>query len=458
MGQFYSEIYLAKDAGKHVGLLVVAFLCVIVVGYFLFRITTTNKKLNWTILGLMLIIFAVVAITWIRLVPNEQISDFGNFWLSAPGVLKGEKLFQSDNDYFAKYAYQSGFMVYILAIIKIFGYKVAAMQGMNVVFQVLILLVTYLLVVQIFDNIKMARLAVFLLMIDLDWFALNSQADNQYLGTLFYLLTFYLITKDKLWAYILAGITLTIGCLVRPIGPVIILGIAVFAIIYLMFDKNKFDYKRFSKIVLTLVIYFVLFALAGWGIKASGLNEYGLSNRDTEWKFVTGLNYASDGTYTPDMDKYLEPDKPRAEVRKNEKVIVKKQINYLNENNKWLDLFVTKLKGLWSQRTMATDAAGFSDHHSDRASELVNYLAYIGSIILIVFSWIGSIGLFKTNFTKYLYVLLLPMMAFAAAQLLIEVQGRYRIEFLPILAILASVGLFKVCEWLKQLFDKRIGA
>ena len=158
----------------------------------------------------------IVATTWILMVPKTQVSDFGNFWSRVPGVFNGDKLYQTDNDYFSRFAYQSGYMVYVLAVVKIFGYHIFAIQFLNVVYQALILLVTYLLAMKIFRNIKIARLSVLVLMIDLDWFALNSQSSNQYLGSLFYLLTFYLLMQNKLWTDLLSGVALTIGCLIRP--------------------------------------------------------------------------------------------------------------------------------------------------------------------------------------------------------------------------------------------------
>lgn len=291
MSTFYYENYATVNRAFNWGSLLLALLFVGVAGYFLVKISDRNKKLNWALLLVMLGIFMIVATSWILVVPKTQLSDFGNFWTRVPGLQHGAKLYRTDNDYFSRFAYQSGYMVYVLGVVKIFGYHIFAIQFLNVIYQALILLFTYLLVVKIFENIKVARLAVLLLMIDLDWFALNSQASNQYLGSLCYLLTFYLIMQDKLWAYILSGVTLTIGCLIRPIGPVIVAGIVVFAILYTMFEKNKFNYRKPLKILLSLLIYLALFSLAGWGIKASGLNAYGLSNYDPEWKFVTGLNY-----------------------------------------------------------------------------------------------------------------------------------------------------------------------
>lgn len=433
--------------------LIIAFVLVIAVGYGLVKIDDSSKKVNWSILFGMLLIFIIAATAWVLVVPKTQISDFGNFWTRVPGFFNGDKLYQTDNDYFSRFAYQSGYMVYVLAVVKIFGYHIFAIQFLNVIYQALILLFTYLLVVKIFNNIKIARLAVLLLMIDLDWFALNSQASNQYLGSLFYLITFYLIMQDKLWSYILSGITLTVGCLIRPIGPVIIAGIVAFTIVYLVFKLGGggVHYQKPLRILLALAIYLVLFSLAGWGIKAS-VNSYGLSNYDPEWKFVTGLDKQSNGTYSPDLDRLIDASKPRKVMAKKEYAALHQEINYLDKNKKWISLFINKIQVLWSSRTMATNFTGYSQNHSPKTVQRVDYLAYLGSIILIVFSWIGSIDLFKMKFNNNLYLLLLPLLAFVSAQLLIEVQGRYRIEFLPIIAILAAVGLYRVVT--KKIYKK----
>ncbi|WP_246005698.1 glycosyltransferase family 39 protein [Companilactobacillus insicii] len=447
---YYHQNFLNQGAAKNV-LIFLFFLAIITLfGYILIRIRTDNKKTNNIILISLLTIFGVTALIWALSVPNAQWSDFGNFWSRAPGYFQGDKLYQTDNDYFSKYAYQSGFMAYILGVIKIFGYNIIAVQLLNVIYQVLILLVTYSLAYKIFNNIKIARLSVLLLMIDLDWFALNSQADNQYLGSLLYLVTFWLLFQDKNWSYILAGVSLAAGCLIRPIGPVIIAGIIVYALIYILM-KHK-NYKSGFKILLTLAIYFILFTLAGVGIKASGINEYGLSNHDPEWKFLTGLNYQSGGTYSNELNKFIDPSKSRAEMSKVEKKQLKKEIKYLNDNNAWIKLFINKTQTLWSSRTLATDFTNYSQNHSQKTVEIINYLAYLGSIILIIFSWIGSLAMFKNKFDDRFYLLLLPLMAFAVANLIIEVQGRYRIEFLPIIAIMAGLGIYKLISTISGYF------
>ena len=452
-GQFYTLNYLKVEPV----LAVLVFLCAIIfvggVGFVLYRIRDDDKNLNRLILISLLLVFAVVALLWLKMVPQTQVSDFKAFWKTAPKALNGEAIFSYDNDYFAKWAYQTGFLVYVMTVVKIFGHHVIAIQLLNVLYQVLILLMVYLLAVEITKKVKIARLAVFVLMIDLDWFALNSQAVNQYLGMLLFLVTFYLILKDRYWAYILAGVTLGLASIIRPIGPVIIAGIVVYALVYLLIDKDKFNWSKIIKIVITLLIYQVIFSGASLAIKSSGLNSYGLTNRDSEWKFVVGLDANSDGAYDQQMVNRFDLKASRDEMSAKEHKVIRENISNLNATHGWFKLFWNKNAKLWAQRAITIDFTGVETNHSVKTSNFIKLLGYLGSAVLIILSWFGSIKLLKgTN--KEIFLLLLPLMAYAVVQLLIEVQGRYRLEFLPVIAILGGIGLYYICDWFKSKWGK----
>jgi hypothetical protein len=88
------------------------------------------------------------------MVPQTQQSDFGAFWTTSPKALAGQPIFSYDNDYFAKWAYQTGFLVYVMTVVKIFGHHVIAIQLLNVVYQVLILYMVYLLSMQILRKLS----------------------------------------------------------------------------------------------------------------------------------------------------------------------------------------------------------------------------------------------------------------------------------------------------------------
>lgn len=454
MGHFFTINYLQVEPV----LAVLVFLCAIIFvgagGYCLYRIRDNDANLNRLILISLLLIFAVVALVWLKLVPQTQVSDFKAFWRMAPKALDGKAIYQYDNDYFAKWAYQTGFLVYVMTVVKIFGHNIIAIQLLNVLYQVLILLMSYILAMQLFNKVKIARLSVFILMIDLDWFALNSQADNQYLGMLLFLVTFYLIMKDKYWTYSLAGVTLALGSIIRPIGPVVIAGIVVYALLYMAIQNNQFHWKNLGKILVTLIIYQVLFSATGMAIKSSGLNSYGLTNRDSEWKFVVGLDANSNGSYDQGMVNRFNLKDSRAKMSHQEHQIIRENIQNLNANHGWLKLLWNKNETLWAGRAITIDFTGFETRHSLRVSNFVKLLGYLGTVVLIILSWIGSLRLFKNNPNVKTFLLVLPLMAYAVVQLLIEVQGRYRLEFLPIIAIIGGLGLFTICEWIRSKWGK----
>jgi len=449
MGHFLTINYLKVEPV----LTVLVFLCAIIfvggVGFFLYRIRDDDPNLNRLILISLLLIFAIVAIIWLKLVPQTQVSDFKAFWRTAPKALEGKAIYKYDNDYFAKWAYQTGYLVYVMTVVKVFGHKVIAIQLLNVLYQVLILLMSYILAMQLFKNVGVARLTVFILMIDLDWFALNSQADNQYLGMLLFLVTFYLIMKDQYWAYALAGITLGVGSIIRPIGPVVIAGIVVYALLYLFIQNNQFNWSGLGKILITLVIYQVIFSAASMAIKSSGLNEYGLTNRDSEWKFVVGLDANSNGSYDQGMVNRFNLKDSRAKMSAQEHQVIRENISNLNSTHGWLKLFWNKNETLWASRSTTIDFTGFEPQHSLKVSNMAKLLGYMGTVMLIIFSWIGSLKLWH-NKNQKTFLLVLPLMAYAVVQLLIEVQGRYRLEFLPVIAILGGLGLFTICEWMRS--------
>jgi hypothetical protein len=448
--EFIAHQYFIQSGEYEIPIILIFLALVIIYSFLLFQIPDTNRKVNLTVMVAMIALFVIFATAWIKFVPTQQFSDFGNFWSRATATLHGAKLYQTDNDYFVKFAFQTGFMVYIAGMVKIFGYHIIAIQIANIVYQVGTIILTYLIAIKLFNNVKVARLASFFLVIDLDWMALNSQADNQYLGGFLYLLTFYLILRKTFPSFFLAGITLGLGCIVRPIGPVIIMGIVVYAIFFILFEKGKFNFKGLVKTVMLLLTYALIFYSAVFAIKSTGLNQYGLSNQDPQWKLVTGLNYKGNGVYTSDLDTKFALNGTRKQMNKQETAFVHEQVKLLNEHHGWLNLFINKLAILWSRRSMAADYTNFGLIHSPRVVSVVDLVAYMGSFVITMFAWFGSARLKWNQTNGNLFLLILPLFAFAAAELIIEVQGRYRIEFVPVLSIFAGYGACQLFSLVKS--------
>lgn len=405
---------------------------------------------------IIVLFFIGMSMLWLKLVPQNQISDFGYFWSKAPSALAGKPLFTDSNEYFAKYAYQSGFMLYIMALVKIFGQNILVMQLGNILVQSLILIVTYFLSMKIFQNVKIARVTAILLSLDLDWFALNSQADNQYLGSLLFLITIYLVLINRFWSIGLSGLTLALGWIIRPIGPVIFIAVILYVLIFAS------DPKKSLKMAKTLMLSLICFAtLSGTGflVKSSGLNPYGLKNTDTEWKLIAGLNVESNGSYSAKLDKYLNQSSSRSINKQHEKEVLKDEIRRLNETHGWLKLMLVKLSTLWARGTDLMSFTQFNVVHSARSTMLVSYEGFLIGYLITFFSWIGSIHLFKNVKNRKVQLLILPIIGFTVIELLIEVQGRYRIELLPLLAIVSGWGaLFLLQQLEKNRYLNSIGA
>lgn len=406
--------------------------------YLVWFIPTHSRLLNNIFISGIVAIFIIITLKWLYIVPTEQISDFWIFWDKAPSALAGQPLMETPHDYFAKFAYQTGFLVYIMTIVKLFGSNILAMQLLNVLYQIIILLLTYSLSNKLFANVRISRIAVILLAINIDWFALNSQADNQYLASMLYLLTFYLISNNKLWSFGLAGLTLAIGWIIRPIGPVILIAIICYSLWFILKESPK---KIIGKNILLVTICFSTIFAAGFLVRASGLNPYGLANNDTEWKLISGLNYESNGTYSEELNKSLNGSESREINKATEKRVLAEQIHHLNEVNGWGRLFIHKLAILWARNAESIPFTGFGEGHSPKAYWTAALLGYLGSFLIVVFSWVGSFSLLKSKNDPMILLLVLTILGFTLAELIIEVQGRYRIELIPILSIIAGMGV-----------------
>src|SRR5699024_4851904 len=120
MALYYYQEFLFKNTLRNIIVLFIALIIVAVAGFSLMKIRTDDKNINRIVLFSMIIFFMVIALIWISLVPKTQVSDYGNFWLRLYHYDIGDPLYQTDNDYFSKYAYQTGFMYYAYLVSKIF--------------------------------------------------------------------------------------------------------------------------------------------------------------------------------------------------------------------------------------------------------------------------------------------------------------------------------------------------
>ena len=87
MGQFFAVNYLKPEPVLAILVFLCAIIFVLLAGWLLVKIRDDDKNLNRLILISLLAIFMIVALIWLKVVPQTQISDFGEFWNVAPRAL-----------------------------------------------------------------------------------------------------------------------------------------------------------------------------------------------------------------------------------------------------------------------------------------------------------------------------------------------------------------------------------
>ncbi|UQS83170.1 hypothetical protein [Bombilactobacillus thymidiniphilus] len=422
------------------GWLLIAIL-VLVASFILVKIPD-QRSTNYYVIGSVLGLFAIVYLVWIKQTPVQQSSDYHTFWHTADAALKGVPIYHSDNGYFAKWAYQTGFLAYVILVVKLFGHQIQVVQYLNVIQQMLILLLTYRLAVKVTGKTTIGRLSLLLVGINIEWFALNNRVTNQYLATIFFLIAIILVLSPRRFNWLWAAFSLAIANILRPLGIVFLAGIIVFVVIYQLSKVKRTQLKAaISKLVGLIIIYFVTLLSASFAVKATNFNSYGLSNQDNPWKFVLGLNYESNGTYSTAIKNQINPHADRKACLVQENRLVRQNIIFLQQRHLWCRLFIHKFFILWAQPSNTLDFSLFANNHSWVHTQQLKLIAYGISVLEMLGVFLGALVLWRKSVGDDLYLLLLTLFAYASAQLLIEVQGRYRLEFVPFLAIIAAIGL-----------------
>lgn len=426
--------------------LAIAFAC------YILAIIPESERNNIIVLSILLIVFVLISCLWIYKTPMQQTSDYETFWQTTLKALKGKAIYQTDNNYFAKWAYQTGFLTYLMLVVKFLGTHIRILQLLNIFYQVIILILLYCITKRLWQKIIFCRWCVFLMAINMEWFCLNNRLSNQYIAMMFFLASLYLIMCNySIKTWLLAGIFLAIGNFLRPIGVIYLAGIIVFEVIYSIIGDLKNGKQNFLRLLTFILTYFLLLTGFGLAVKATGLNEYGLSNRDSLWKLVTGLNYQSAGTYRKFIDEKFNLTESRVEMAQREEEVTKENVQYLNHNHLWLKLFIRKFNCLWSYPSNSLNYALSRKNCGYLTYYLLLILAYSINAVEMIFMLIGAFSLVTKKLPDKAYLLILILFAYVAAQLIIEVQGRYRIEFTPILIIYSLFGIQTVL----QKFEKK---
>jgi hypothetical protein len=172
------------------------------------------------------------------------------------------------------------------------------------------------------------------------------------------------------------------------------------------------------------------------------------------YNLLVGLNVESKGGWNEEDSKFLYANLDSTGSPIQAQIACRNQaIIRLNSNSKAIfDLFINKYELLWGnddygatwnlaflkeQNNLTMERAGFITSAME-----TNHIAYM---VFTLFSFMTLIYLLQRN-ASYLYVPILIYLGTVAMHLLVESQNRYHFHVLPVMMIVASVGVGYIFE------------
>lgn len=367
-------------------------------------------------------------------------SDFLTMYEASKSLRVGNLDYTNWN-YFIMWGYQVGHVLYQAILLKIcnsvFFLKLVncfALSGTTVII--------YLTVKELFNE-QAAKFSSLSYLIYLHPVLLTTVLTNQHVPTFLFFLSFYILINDKLFnknqklKFIIAGVLIGIGNIMRPEGIVFILTTIIYIII--IGYKNDKIKNCFIGTIIILISYLLVAKGSSLAFQVSGISKSGLSSTDNLWKFVLGTNYESQGWYRDGDTKYLGNSKKEMEVIKSRTIerplqfakllVIKAEVFWIGNNLYWSNTY------LYSQNL----TIGSHELSGERVNEYLNKIneqTYFIIFILFIFS---LIYMNKNKYNEKINLFIILICVYFSVYLFIEIMIRY--TYTPRVAIFMLSGI-----------------
>lgn len=420
-------------------------------------ITILSFKIKIPKFPIILFIVSIITKILIILVINPPIeSDFLTMYKASKMLAIGD-LSYTKNPYFITWAYQTGHVVYQTLLLKICD-SVLFLKIMNCLFLSGTNVLIYLILKNIINE-KAAKFASLSYLCYLNPILLTTVLTNQHFPTfLFFLSLYFVINKNiietkPIVKYLLIGIIIGIGNVLRPEGIVFILTI----IVYLICVENKYEKPKtlITKSIVLLLGYIIIVKGTAFTFQTINISKNGLTNKDPLWKFVLGTNYESQGMYTDSDLIYLEDEEKELEVIKNRtienptqflKLLVKKsKIFWINNNLYWSNNYLEAKKlNIFNIEILGTKVNEYLNAYNEHI--------YIISFILSI---IGLLFTIKSKKYKEINIFTILLSIYFIVYLFIEIMIRYTYTPRIAIFILSGIGANSIYEEIKKIKNKK---
>lgn len=370
-------------------------------------------------------------------------------------------------NYFYFYNFQTGFVMYLALVIKIFGSHLIFLK----IFEILFMSLTNVFVYKIASKVYTKKIGIISSIIySLLFFNIagSSIINNQHFSTLLVILSIYFFIKDKCFYYVLSGILVGIANIIRPSSIIILISFCLFLLWKLLINNFK-TWKTF-------LIGFLLIILSAFSTMK--IFDYSLLNSNVVptstfssnakyFKFVLGIH--GNGIYNI----------PTETAEKTQVYFDLQKLNFDYElyNNECKNFIVNK----FTQNTKETfghiknkmlvfcgeedNQIGFSGNkvQNSKSYIFIKYYGYVQYFLLIVFSLLTVIinvkesKFYNTKNNLYQTQILFEIVfiLYFCAHLLIEVQPRYRYDQYLMLAFIASPSIYLLFSIISSKYNKK---
>jgi len=374
----------------------------------------------------------ILRLIYILIVKTPIISDFRTMYDASKELLNHTNKYYN-SQYFTMWGYQMGHTYYQYLLLKIVN-SVVFLKIVNCLCTSLIVVFIYLIARKKVSE-KSARIASIIYMLFPFPLFLNSVLTNQHLPLLLILIGIYLflnidfknINIKSIFKMIVIGILFGFSNIMRSELVVILFSILLFFII--LIKKIKFKNSIFC-FALIIISYLLVTTSTSFIFKKTNLSKNGLSNMNTYWKFVCGLNYKTNGMYSDEDARIYSADK---------KLAKEETINRIKNYKKLPLLFAKKSKIL----LLNSDLSWSIGHiNNQRTYNILNAINKIFIVTLVILSIISVKYIFKMDYTYLLCAIIL--LVYIGVYMLIEVMPRYAYSLQPFMTILSAYGIEQI--------------
>jgi hypothetical protein len=425
-----------------------------------------SQKINFSRKTVLFVLFSMsfgMRLLFALIVDAEPYSDFHEFLVGAKQLLDGQS---NSGGEFSRFPYFSGIASYEALVMKIFGISSAkaVLMGLNCFYAAMTNILLYLIVEKITRNTRCALFSGLLYLLYPASYLWAPMLSNQQLAGFLLFSCFYIIISNdgnSVVKIIASAILLALGNAIRPYGSLFLIAIIGYFLLDIMVSftsdsaivsGRKKALFKLGDILLFTCVYFSCSLLLSNAVCWVNINPHGLTNRNSLWKFASGLDARGEGGWSAETAKILEIKNDEERRLAFLKLIEEHRPKSAGE---WVDFEWRKNMRMWGvhdadywvfgakaqpKRSREWLKESYTFVNEMLKYDKAYYICLWGVLLLVLVQTMLSQGRYVRG---GFWLLLIALLLYFGAHLFIEVQPRYRYAAMLLVCALADCLLFK---------------